>query len=182
MTHIDKNFVIVDIGGMGYKVHAPMDTIAILESKKKEVIMWTHLAVRENALDLYGFLTKHDLDFFEKIISISGIGPKKAINILSVASFETIRRAVSAGDASSLQKISGIGKKNAEKLVVELRDKIDKSEESDAVLKDEIDTIEALKALGYSFKDAKEALGRVSKSAKSTNEKIREALRILAQT
>jgi len=145
------------------------------------VTLWTHLAVRENAMDLYGFLSPKELDFFEMMIGISGIGPKKAMSIISAASFQTIRRAVGAGDSSFLQKIPGVGRKNAEKIIMELSDKLSREEEDGAVVKEEIDAHEALKALGYSFREAKEALALVGKDVQGTNERIRAALKALGR-
>ncbi len=181
ITYTGDNFVILDIGGVGYKVFVAADTGAALKVGEKPATLWTHLAVRENALDLYGFLSKKDLDFFEQLISISGIGPKKAIAILSAASFETIRKAVVTGDASYLQKISGIGRKNAEKLVLELKDKLPKDAGDGAGFREEVETMEALQALGYSFLEAKTALAHIPQAAKSTNERVRAALKALGK-
>ena len=181
ITYTGDNFVILDTGGVGYKVFVAGDTGLKLAGVEKPTILWTHLAVRETAMDLYGFLSKKDLDFFEQLISISGIGPKKAMGILSAASFETIRKAVVTGDASYLQKISGIGRKNAEKLVLELKDKFEKGEEDSGTLKEELEVIEALKTLGYSFREAKDAIDIIPKTAKSTNERVREALKALGK-
>ena len=182
VIHKDESSVILDTGGVGYKVFVAADTNeALVASDGAPVTLWTHLAVRENAMDLYGFLSPKELDFFEMMIGISGIGPKKAMGIISAASFQTIRRAVGAGDSSFLQKIPGVGRKNAEKIIMELSDKLSRDEEDGAVVKEEIDAHEALKALGYSFKEAKEALALVGKDVQGTNERIRAALKVLGR-
>ena len=133
--------------------------------------------MREDALDLYGFLNYEELEFFEMLIGVSGIGPKGALAILSIASTETLRKAIGTGDTSYLTKISGIGKKTAEKIVIELRDKMGEQEKGSS-MQEELDAMEALKSLGYSQNEIREALKKVPPDL-NTNEKIREALKIL---
>ena len=137
--------------------------------------------MREDILDLYGFLERQELEFFEMLINVSGIGPKGALSILGIASIDTLKRAIGTGDTSYLTKISGIGKKTAEKIVIELRDKIAykmKDEKGGVSLQGELDALEALKSLGYSQNQAREALKKVPTEL-DTNKKIREALKIL---
>lgn len=178
------SYIILLVNGVGYKVHTNPGTIKnIKKSGSSTILINTHLAVRENALDLYGFLKKEELVFFEMLISISGIGPKSAIAILNVADVDTLKTAISTGESSYLTKVSGIGKKNAEKIILELRDKlgtIDNKEDS-TLMKDEIDTLEALQALGYSLREAREATKKVSKGAKTSSDRIKEALKILGK-
>jgi Holliday junction DNA helicase RuvA len=126
---------------------------------------------------LYGFLDRQELEFFEMLINVSGIGPKGALSILSVASIETLKKAIGTGDTIYLTKISGIGKKTAEKIVIELRDKIE-VDKTGTSLQGELDALEALKSLGYSQNEAREALKKISPLT-DTNTKIREALKIL---
>ena len=134
VVHKDLNFIILDASGVGYKIFVPPDTLAkVIASKEGRVSLWTHLAVRENALDLYGFSDKKELDFFEMLIGISGIGPKSALAILGIASVDIIRSAVSSGDTTYLTKVSGIGRKNAEKIVLELKDKLSKDDGFDSL-------------------------------------------------
>ena len=116
-------WVIVETSGVGYKIKLVPN--ALSEKKpSEEVFFFIHTHVREDALDLYGFSDLAELDFFEMLIGISGIGPKGALAILGIASLETLQKAIGTGDISYLTKISGIGKKTAEKIVLELRDKI----------------------------------------------------------
>ncbi|NQV87963.1 MAG: Holliday junction branch migration protein RuvA [Parcubacteria group bacterium] len=182
IVHKDLRFVIVDVSGVGYKVYGTHSITGKTGSGEK-ISLWTYLAVRENALDLYGFTTKEELDFFELLISVSGIGPKSALGILNIATIKTLRQAVSSGDTSHLTKVSGIGKKNAEKIVLELKDKLEGLESEDGVgnshMKNEVDAIEALKSLGYSQIEAREALKKVSKDIIATGEKVKQALKIL---
>jgi Holliday junction DNA helicase RuvA len=184
IIHSDLKFVILDVAGVGYKVNTnrPAAEIAsaLLASDADVASFWTYLAVRENALDLYGFQTREELEFFELLISVSGIGPKSASNILSLASLSNLRQAISTGDTSHLTKVSGIGKKVAEKIVLELKDKMDDFGESEGgALSGEIDALEALKSLGYSERDAREALKKVT-DVSGAGEKVRKALKLLS--
>ena len=174
-----NKFVVVGVGGIGLKVF--VTEAAKLTSKKGEKIsLFTHLAVKEDALDLYGFQNKEELDFFEMIISISGIGPKTAINVLNVSSVPVLRKAIATEDITHLVKVSGIGKKIAEKIVIELKDKIGAGKE-EGEFGGQVDAMEALKSLGYSQKEARDALKEVSKHAVRTEDIVKEALRILGK-
>jgi len=172
-----EKFLIVETGGVGYKINVSPDTLSKTKKTEGEVSFWIHTHVREDALDLYGFLSLEELEFFEMLINVSGIGPKGALSILGITSVDTLKKAISSGDTSYLTKISGIGKKTAEKIVIELRDKIGK-ELSGTSLQGELDALEALKSLGYSGTESREALKKVSPDT-NTNTKIREALKIL---
>ncbi|OGI95485.1 Holliday junction DNA helicase RuvA [Candidatus Nomurabacteria bacterium RIFCSPLOWO2_01_FULL_42_17] len=175
--------LIVEAGGVGYKISVSPDTLSKVKKTGEETFLYIHTHVREDILDLYGFLDYPELEFFEMLISVSGIGPKGALAILGVTSIETLHKAIGTGDVSYLTKISGIGKKTAEKIVLELRDKIAdrmKDEKGGSSLQGELDSLEALKSLGYSQHQAREALKKVSADL-DTNAKIREALKILAR-
>lgn len=176
-----SNFIIINTSGVGYKVFVSNDTLSTIDKKTDNVSIWAYLAVRENSLDLYGFLTKEDLDFFELLISISGIGPKTALGILNVATTETLISAISTEDTSYLTKVSGIGTKNAQKIVIELKNKIQKIDQTPTGIREEIDVIEALKSLGYSAKQSSDALKQLDKKITGTGEKVREALKILSK-
>lgn len=178
-----EKFLILETAGVGYKINVSPDTLSKIKKISDETMLWTHTHVREDALDLYGFLDYPELEFFEMLISVSGIGPKGALAILGVTSIETLRKAISTGDTSYLTKISGIGKKTAEKIIIELRDKVGNkvSEKGGISLQNELDTLEALKSLGYSQNEAREALKKVTEKTPDidTSTKIREALKIL---
>jgi Holliday junction DNA helicase RuvA len=135
--------------------------------------------VRETALDLFGFIDKETLELFELLITISGIGPKTALGILNVASPSMLRQAVAEQDTSYLTRVSGIGKKNADKIILELKDKLVVTE-SDIDLRGEGDALEALVSLGYSERDARDALKKVSKDVSDTSERVKLALKQLA--
>ncbi|HEY4493828.1 MAG TPA: Holliday junction branch migration protein RuvA [Candidatus Paceibacterota bacterium] len=174
ISKTDK-YLIVEASGVGYKLYVSPDLVSKI--KQEEVFLWVHTHVREDAIDLYGFTNRENLEFFEMLLGVSGIGPRSALAILGVATIETLRKAIGTGDVSYLTKISGIGKKTAEKIVIELRDKIGE-EKSGSSLQGELDALEALKSLGYSQNEARDALKKVS-SEVNTNAKIKEALKIL---
>ncbi|OGD69544.1 Holliday junction DNA helicase RuvA [Candidatus Campbellbacteria bacterium RIFCSPLOWO2_02_FULL_35_11] len=180
IAYIGGNHIVINVSGVGYKVFVSNETIASVK-ENSETTLWTHLAVRENSMDLYGFLEREDLSFFEMLLTVSGIGPKSALGILNVASSEALRSAISSGDTSYLTKVSGIGRKSAEKIVLELRDKIGKIEGGATVIREEVDVVEALKSLGYSAKEASDALKQVSKEITGTGERVKEALKILSK-
>lgn len=172
-----EKFLIVETSGVGYKVGVSPDTLSKTKKVDGEISLWIHTHVREDSLDLYGFLERKELEFFEMLINVSGIGPKSALAILGIASIETLRKAIGTGDTTYLTKISGIGKKTAERIVIDLRDRIGE-EKSGSSLQGELDALEALKSLGYSQNEAREALKKTS-SELDTNKKIKEALKIL---
>jgi holliday junction DNA helicase RuvA len=172
--------VIVDVHGVGYFIHTPsvLDTI----HKSETVTFHTHLAVRENALDLYGFLTTEELEMFLLLIGLPKIGPKSALLIMSQADVSLLRKAALSGDASYLSKISGIGKKSAEKIVLGLRDKLGAE---DIVLGDysetDHDVIDALITLGYSQRESRDALKKMTSDTADTNTRIKAALKLLGR-
>lgn len=169
-------FLIVETGGVGYKISVSPDSLLTFKLNE-DILIWTHTHVREDSLELFGFKQREELEFFEMLINVSGIGPRSALTILSIASIDTLRKAISSNDIAYLTKISGIGRKTAEKIIIELRDKVGK-ENKDGSLKEELDALLALKSLGYSQNEAREALKTVSVNS-DTNTKIREALKIL---
>ena len=180
VTYKGATFLIIEAHGVGYKTYVP-SAILNLAREGKEIALWTYMAVRENALDLYGFGTKEELNFFELMVnSVSGIGPKSAMAILSIATLPNLRRAISTGDITHLIKVSGIGKKNAEKIVIELKDKLEGLVGGTGQsMKGDVDALEALKSLGYGEREIREALKKVS-DTEDTGEKVKKALKLLS--
>ena len=180
----DSDYLIIEVGGIGYKVNVSPDVIAKAK-EKEEISLFTYLAVRENSLDLYGFLGKGELVFFELLVSVSGIGPKGALGVLSQATPIQLETSITTGDCSILTKVSGIGEKTAERIILELKNKIGKiSSLQGSARKDsnvDVETMEALLALGYSQRDAQEALREIGSKTKNVNEKIKRALKILGR-
>ena len=181
-------FIVIAVGGVGYKVRVTLDTLRTLRAQtdkeiSQSVSLWTHTVVREDVLDLYGFQNQSELEFFEMLISVSGIGPKSALGILNIAPVDHLKQAIAQGDASALTKVSGIGSKSAQKIVLELRDKLGGrgDELAHGALREEHDAIEGLVALGYAERDAREALKGVSVEIKGTSARIKHALKHLGK-
>lgn len=180
------NYVIIRVGDIGYKVFVnPMMQAELNVGQSVEI--YTHQYVREDALDLYGFKSLAELEMFEMLLSISGIGPKSALGVLAIASPEDISESIARGDSALLTKVSGIGRKTAERVVLELREKIGKiffhtktSQESGSIAAS-ADEIDALMALGYSLAQAREALREVDPEVKDSGERIRGALKKLGR-
>lgn len=172
-------FCIISASGVGYKITSPKDTLSALK-KGAEALLWTHLAVREDALDLYGFANEEDLAFFELLMTVSSVGPKSAISILNAVPAETLRSAIASGNDSYLTNVSGIGKKTAQKILFELKDKIGApAERAAAQLERDEEALDAMRALGYSLHEARDALKKVPDTITGSSGRVREALRIL---
>jgi len=180
ITFKNEKFIIIDVNGVGYKVYGTTELVSKIKEDDRTKI-WTYLAVRENAMDLYGFANKEELDFFELLNTISGIGPKTAVGILNVTNVSSLRKAISTGETAHLTKVSGLGKKMADKIVLELKGKIGSHEEISLGLKEEIDALEALKSLGYSHKESREALQEIDKSITTTSGRVKAALKHLGK-
>ncbi len=181
VRHKDLHYLVVDISGVGYKVLVTTET-ALDVTPSSPIFLWTHLVVRETSLELFGFLDKETLDVFELLITISGIGPKSALGILNVATPSMLRQAVASEDTTYLTRVSGIGKKNAEKIVLELKNKLKVTKEDTGMdTRSESDALEALVSLGYSERDAREALKRVPKELVGAGERVKAALKVLSQ-
>lgn len=174
-------YVIVDVNGVGYKIYISSNVFKNLPGTGGKVKLFTHLYVREDIMNLYGFLDKSDLEFFELLISISGIGPKGAMNILSVASVETLKKAIINEESSILTKVSGIGTKIAEKIILELKSKVS-GEYLDEKGGASGEAIDALVSLGYRLQEAREALKKIPESVEEVTDKVKHALKILGKS
>lgn len=171
--------LILLVKGVGYKVAATKETLRRFPPGA-DAALFVHTIVREELLDLYGFETDDELRFFEMLLTVSGVGPKSALSILDIATTETLRTAIARGNSEYLTKVSGIGRKTAEKIVIELREKVGvSSEESSAALKGDEEALEAMRALGYSQNEARDALRKVPHDVAGSTARLREALRVL---
>src|SRR3989344_1805000 len=182
---IEKNekFFVIDTGGIGYRVFSHEGILEKIPAIGQNVGVWTHLYVREDALDLYGFIDKDELDFFEVLISISGIGPKSALGILEVAPVISLKQAIVSEDETFFTKVSGVGKKTAQRLILELKNKLSKKvapvKGSDSEQMGE--ALEALVSLGYNQRDARRSLQEIPKDIKSVEGKVKAALKLLSK-
>ena len=174
--------VLVDVGGVGYEVDVPMSSFFNLPASGERVTLLTHFVVREDAQLLFGFLTAGERETFRQLIRISGIGPRMALSLLSGLSVTELAQAVSTQDASRLVKVPGIGKKTAERLLLELKGKLgpDLGPAGIAPVTDsQADIVQALVALGYSDREAQAAARRLPADL-GVSEGIKQALKSLA--
>ncbi len=173
-------YLIVVVSGLGYKVYIN-ETIYSETVINDEIELYIYQHVREDALSLFGFLSIDQLELFELLISVSGIGPKSGLGVLAVGAPEFIRDSIASGDSDVLTKVSGIGKKTAERVVMELGDKMASINLSGVKpgtsSSSSVDEIDALVALGYSIIQAREALKHVDPSIKESGARIKEALK-----
>ena len=170
---------IVKTGGIGFVINSTPEYIQKLRIGS-EASFWTHTAVRENSIDLYGFEKEEELRVFELLIMVSGVGPKSALAIIGVAGIRAIEEAVGKNDTSLLTKISGIGRKTAEKIVLELNGKLFAKENKEQVNND-LEVFDALKALGYREKDIQEAMRSIDVNIVNTTDKIKYILKNLGK-
>ena len=179
-----EQYVVVVVNGVGYKIFVLPPTVAAL-LVGADVALHTHQYVRENALELYGFERPEELKMFEVLIGVTGIGPKSALGILSITTPEQLRAAVISGNVGLLTKVSGIGKKTAERLLVELKDSFIAEQKkrtgttAPTMYEGDIEVIEALERLGYSIGEARKAIEALPKELTNTEARLKAALKQL---
>ena len=181
IEYLKDNYAVLDVNSVGYKVFLSVYTFGKVAGMP-EVSLFIHTYVREDTLALYGFLALEELEMFELLISISGIGPKAALGILSIATPKTIKTAILNEDPSILTKVSGIGKKTADRVILELKNKvadISVGDKEEATI--DVDAIEALMTMGYSNTEARDALKIVPLDVKDVGERIKIALKNLGK-
>lgn len=183
------DWVVVDVGGVGYRVAVPASTAAALPGPGEEVTLHTHTHVREDTLALYGFASEDELRLFEDLMTVSGIGPRLSLTALSTLRPAEFRRAIAEEDVASLTRISGVGRKTAQRMILELKGKLTPGPEGDAGPQaaaafdaPESDAVAALVALGYAEADAARAVraARAAEGEADTARLVRLALRELA--
>ena len=180
-----ENYIVVDVSGVGYMVYTSLNGIEKSGPIGNQITVYTYLNVREDAMDLYGFVTDEEKKMFMLLISVSGVGPKAGLAILSVAPPAKIATAIITGDTKTITKAAGVGPKVAQRVILELKDKMDSSslgiETEDLSVSDEIITdnraeaMSALVVLGYSANDARNVLSKLDSSL-STEDLIKQAL------
>ena len=176
--------IIINVGGIGFRVYVPSSTFSQLGAVRSKVFLYTHLHVREDSISLYGFASSEELALFKNLISVSGIGSKLALALLSALNPEQLVMAITSGDIDLLSQTPGIGKKMASRLVVELRGKLEKEWKEVALplAPGSADVIAALTGLGYSLAEATKAISKLPDSEElSLEEKIKMALQQMAR-
>ncbi|MCR5040458.1 MAG: Holliday junction branch migration protein RuvA [Clostridia bacterium] len=192
VEHIDADSVAVDCSGVSFLCHASANTLAACGGEGSRVKLYTFLSVKEDALDLYGFISKKELELFKLLIGVSGIGSKTALAVLSALTTDSLARAIVSGDAASIAQAQGVGKKSAERVIMELKDKISKNA---GLYTDDISSVRtvskvfagencgaavgALVSLGYSQSEAAAAIGSLDQTM-SVEQMIKAGLRLLS--
>lgn len=174
--------IILDVSGVGYKVLIPESVLpSLLLQEEKSLFIYTH--VREEALDLYGFSAHEDLRLFEYLIGVSGVGPKSALGVFSVGNRSDIIKAIATGDVSFFTGVPRLGKKNAQKIIIELKSKIGSTEDLDLSegAGENSDVIQALQGFGFTRNEAQRALSALDGKATTPEEQIRLALKYLGK-
>lgn len=181
---IEKASLIVSVGGVGLRVFVPRTALENVGAVGRRILLHTFLLVRENELALYGFETEEDRQLFEVLLGVNGVGPKVALAILSTLSPELLKSAIMREETAVLQRVPGIGKKTAERIMFHLRDKLDLSGQATAVpLVSDIDAdvIDVLTSLGFSIVEAQSAIQHLPRDIKTVDERVQLALQYLDQ-
>lgn len=176
----NDKFVVLEVNNVGYKVFAPQNVLESLNAEGEEQELFIHHYVSEDREELYGFLNFQDLDFFELLMSVSGIGPKSALGVMAIASTEDLKKGILSEDTSIFTKVSGVGQKTAERVILELKNKIP-ADVVTGVLSQDLEALDALIKLGYSQREARDALRQAPRDLTLASERIRWALQNLGK-
>ncbi len=181
---LEKDALVINVGGVGLRVKVPQGVLENCGGVGRQLFLHTQLIVRETELSLYGFESADDLRIYNTMISISGIGPKVGLSILSTLSVELLRSAVVQEEVVILQRVPGIGKKSAEKILFALRGKLDGIDASSVGLVSDVDSdvIEVLTSLGFSIVEAQAAVQKVPRDVTDIEDRVAQALRQLDQS
>ncbi|NQT30314.1 MAG: Holliday junction branch migration protein RuvA [Candidatus Saganbacteria bacterium] len=190
LEHIDKNHLVVDVGSVGYHVNVPSSTLVCLPKIGEKIKLFTYQVVREDEISLYGFLSKEERSLFALLISVSGIGPKVSLSIISSFPVDRLVSAITKGNVDLISSVPGIGKKTAQKLVIELKEKVARAyaiKPSDMAIGIEgdqpaiSDAISALITLGYSPREARDSImkANIDPSHQNVEDLIKQALKSL---
>lgn len=176
LRSVKSNFAVVESGSFGYKIFLSEQSLKKLPDLGKPIQLFLYLYLREESAELFGFLSEEELEFFEVLNTVSGIGPKLALGVLGLAPVKKLKAAISQGKTEVLTKTFGIGRKTAERIILELKDKI--KDQSTKTIGDESEVFEVLIGLGFTKKQAREAISRIAEgNFKSVGEKIKAALK-----
>lgn len=184
IQRIEEGSLVIAVGGVGVRLSVPRTVLEDVGGIGRSVFLHTHLIVREQELSLYGFETQEDLQLFELLLGVNGVGPKVGLAILSTLSPEMLKSAIMHEETAVLQRVPGIGKKTAERIMFQLRDKLDLTEVSMAmplVSDVDADVIDFLTGLGFSIVEAQSALQNLPREVKTVDERVQLALQYLDQ-
>ncbi len=179
-----ETFAVCEVNGIGYKISAPARVLAALPSIGKIVFFFCHLVIREDAHELYGFLAEGDLVFFEKLLTVNGVGPKSALAIMALSEPRELAAAITEGRADVFMRAAGVGRKTAERVVLELRGKLPSLDSAGSVhrMEHDMDVEEALVGLGYLLGDAKRAVAQVPRETQGLEARLRAAIKLMKKS
>lgn len=177
---------IIKCGSLGYRIFMGASALNKLQENTQNVKVFTYPYQREDTQELYGFLTPEELDLFEMLITVSGVGPRSAIAMIDEVPFDMLVASIMKGEESALKKVSGVGQKTAQKIIIDLKSKVATlaTASTGAVsqtVSEDVDVLEALQSLGYSAQQARDAIKKVPAEFKGIGKRIEEALRLLAK-
>jgi len=184
ILQLEESGLVIGVGGIGVRVLTPRNVLENTGGTGRKIHLYTHLIVRETELTLYGFSSAEDLQLFELLLGVNGVGPKVALAILGTLSPELLKSAIMREDTAVLQRVPGIGKKTAERIMFQLRDKLDMTMVSTAmplVSDVDADVIDVLTGLGFSIVEAQSALQNIPRDVTDINERVQLALQYLDQ-
>lgn len=173
--------IVVDVGGVGYKIIVSIKTFQDLPLLGESVKIFCHLHVRENALDLFGFLNEQDLELFERLITVSGVGPKSALAVMAITATNQLMAAINEGEIDLLTKASGVGRKTAERIILELKGRllVLQSSETVKIMESDLDLEEVLISLGYTRQQAKKSITHLDVQTKGLESRLKASLKFL---
>jgi Holliday junction DNA helicase RuvA len=176
-----ERFIVVENQGIGYQIFISRETLDKLAPTGQKVRLFLHHHLREDASDLYGFLTKAEADLFEMLLSVGGIGPKSALGVLGLSSVENLEAAIINGKTEFLNRAPGIGRKTSERIILELKSKLVSGEKGLLNMEGELELEEALVSLGYDKQSARKAIKSINPETISFNDRLKEVLKILGK-
>ncbi len=172
------NWLLLEVAGIGYRIKTSPAVLSKVRGEG-ETFLYTHHHIREDAEDLFGFLSQNDLELFEKLLTISGVGPKVAMTIMSVGSADEVKKAIMSGDLATMTSVPGVGKKTAQKIILELKGQLVEAEGGPQGADGEV--VDALVNMGYPASQVRDVLKHVPTSVEGTSDRLREALRLLSK-
>ncbi|MFN2223903.1 MAG: Holliday junction branch migration protein RuvA [Chloroflexota bacterium] len=182
VSGIGKDNLIINVGGVGVRVHVPRSVLEKVAGTGRQLSLVTHLIVRETELTLYGFEKEEELGLFQVLLDVNGVGPKVALSMLSTLSIDVLKGAIVREESAVLQRVPGIGKKTSERIMFHLRDKLDLTAELGAtpfISDEDSDVIDILTSLGFSIVEAQSALQNIPRETEGVDARVQAALQYL---
>ncbi|MEK7553085.1 MAG: Holliday junction branch migration protein RuvA [Patescibacteria group bacterium] len=178
-----QGFIVIEVNGIGFKIFVSSETARKLPKINERIFLFCYTSVKQDGIELYGFLTEKELEIFELLLSADGVGPKAGLKILGITKIDSLLAAIKQGRSDLLTRAAGIGDKKAQRIVLELKDKIKryKSDDEVALMETDIDIEKALKNLGYKQAEIKEAIKNIPSKIKKIEDRLKTALKFLSK-